>query len=266
MVGTYLDAIEAFHRARARLDTRDWRARRAQVHYSGPRLDAALTRHAGDNIKVIAEVKRRSPSMGWLSEHLDAAALALEYEQGGAAAISVLTDETHFAGSRADLEAVADTVSLPVLRKDFTVSENDVLDAAEMGASGVLLIAAILEPQQLASYVTLALEIGLSPLVEVDDGREAHAALASGARLIGINQRDLHTFRVDPEHAAAVIATLPDEIIRVAESGLRTADDVHRAALAGFDAVLVGEVFVTSPTPRQTVYEFSHVTLGHQRD
>ncbi len=266
MVGTYLDAIESFHRARAQLDTRDWRTRRAHVHYDGPRLDDALNRNAGAHIKVIAEVKRRSPSKGWLGEHLDAAELAHEYEQGGAAAVSVLTDEAHFAGSRADLESVVDTVSVPVLRKDFTVSENDILDTAEMGASGVLLIAAILGPQELASYVTLALEIGLSPLVEVHDANEAQIALACGAELIGINQRDLHTFRVDPEHAAAVIATLPEEIIRVAESGLRTAEDVRLASLAGFDAVLVGEVFVTSTAPRAAVREFSSVSLGPRHD
>jgi indole-3-glycerol phosphate synthase len=110
------------------------------VRFEGPRLDDALARRAGHYVKVIAEVKRRSPSKGWLDEHLDAASLAGDYVRGGAAAISVLTDEPHFAGSRADLETVARTVAVPVLRKDFTVSENDVLDTAEMGASGVLLM------------------------------------------------------------------------------------------------------------------------------
>ena len=266
MVATYLDAIESFHRTRAQRDTRDWRSRVAHVHYDGPRLDDALARTSGGNVKIIAEVKRRSPSKGWLGQHLDAASLALEYVAGGAAAISVLTDEAHFAGSRADLESVATVVKVPVLRKDFTVSENDVLDAADMGASGVLLIAAILDAGELSNFVTLALEVGLSPLVEVHDAREAHVALESGARLIGVNQRDLHTFEVHPEHAAKIIADLPGEIIRVAESGLRTTSDVERAADAGFDAVLVGEVFVTSPSPRATVRNFASISLGFQRD
>jgi indole-3-glycerol phosphate synthase len=266
MTATYLDSIEAFHRGRAQRDTRDWRPRLAHVHYRGPRLEDALARSAGPNLKVIAEVKRRSPSKGWLGEHLDAAVLAGEYVAGGASALSVLTDEPHFAGSRTDLETVARAVTVPVLRKDFTVCENDVLDAAEMGASGVLLIAAILDGAELAHYVSLAIEVGLSALVEVHDAREADIALSSGARLIGINQRDLHTFRVDPEHAAAVIATLPKDVIRIAESGLRTRDDVLRAAEAGFDAVLVGEVFVTSPSPREAVREFATVALGQHRD
>jgi indole-3-glycerol phosphate synthase len=266
MAATYLDSIQTFHRERAQRDTRDWRTRLAHVHYLGPRLDDALARSAGSNVKVIAEIKRRSPSKGWLGEHLDAATVAAEYVAGGASAISVLTDEPHFAGSRADLETVARAVTVPVLRKDFTVCENDVLDAAEMGASGVLLIAAILDAAELSDYVSLALEVGLSPLVEVHDAREADAALASGARLIGVNQRDLHTFQVNPEHAAAVIAALPADIIRVAESGLRTSDDVRRAAEAGFDAVLVGEVFVTSPTPREAVRQFAAVALGQRRD
>jgi indole-3-glycerol phosphate synthase len=266
MAATYLDSIEAFHRERAQRDARDWRARLAHVRYHGPRFEDALARNAGPNVKVIAEIKRRSPSKGWLSEHLDVATVAGEYVAGGASAISVLTDEPHFSGSRADLEAVALAVAVPVLRKDFTVCENDVLDAAEMGASGVLLIAAILDGAELSHYVSLAIEVGLSPLVEVHDAREADIALTSGARLIGVNQRDLHTFQVNPEHAAAVIATLPADIIRVAESGFRTGDDVRRAAEAGFDAVLVGEVFVTSPTPREAVLEFTSVALGQRRD
>jgi indole-3-glycerol phosphate synthase len=261
-----LDSIEVFHRERAARDARDWRSRAEHVRFEGPRLDDALARRAGHYVKVIAEVKRRSPSKGWLDEHLDAASLAGDYVRGGAAAISVLTDEPHFAGSRADLETVARTVAVPVLRKDFTVSENDVLDTAEMGASGVLLIAAILDGDELARYLALAQRIGLSALVEVHDADETALALDSGATLIGVNQRDLHTFEVDPAHAAAVIANLPSDIIRVAESGLRTPADVERAAQAGFDAVLVGEVFVTSNTPGDAVRGFANVALESRRD
>lgn len=266
MAATYLDSIEVFHRERAARDARNWRERVDQVRYDGPRLEETLSRAQGPHVKVIAEVKRRSPSRGWLGEDLDAAALALAYVQGGASAVSVLTDEPHFAGSRRDLDAVVHAVAVPVLRKDFMVSENDVLDTAEMGASGVLLIAAILDAEELTRLVALALDVGLSPLVEVHDSREAARALASGARLIGVNQRDLRTFEVSTEHAAAVIADLPGDIIRVAESGLRTSQDVARAAAAGFDAVLVGEVFVTSASPVESVRELATVELGRRHD
>jgi indole-3-glycerol phosphate synthase len=261
MVATYLDSIEAYHRARAARDERDWQARVATVRYEGPRLEDALSPDSGPYVKVIAEVKRRSPSKGWLGEHLDASGLAASYVGGGASAISVLTDEAHFGGSRADLVSVERSVGVPVLRKDFTVCENDVLDTAEMGASGVLLIAAILEADELKRYVELALHVGLSPLVEVHDATEALAALNSGARLIGVNQRDLHTFKVDPDHAAAVVSELPSDAIRIAESGLRTRADVERAAQAGYHAVLVGEVFVTSADPEEAVREFATVDV-----
>jgi len=262
---TYLDSIEVFHRARAARDDRDWTSRVRDVRYDGPRLDDALARTNGGFVKVIAEIKRRSPSKGWLGQHLDAAHLARTYVDAGASAISVLTDEPHFAGSRVDLETVTANVAVPVLRKDFTVSENDVLDTAMMGASGVLLIAALLTPDELRRFVSLALEIGLSPLVEVHDAREADAALDSGARLIGVNQRDLRTFEVNPDHAAAIAGALPIDVVRVAESGLRTADDVARAAAAGFDAVLVGEVFVTAPSTHDVVAAFTRVPLGPAR-
>lgn len=265
VAGTYLDSIEVFHRERAYRDDREWRVRARHVRYEGPRLDQALARAAGSRVKVIAEVKRRSPSKGWLGEHLDAASLARDYVRGGASAISVLTDEHHFAGSRADLDAVTRVVDVPVLRKDFTVSENDVLDAAEMGASGVLLIAAILGTAELARYLALANEIGLSALVEVHDEDEVERALRSGATLIGVNQRDLHSFEVDPDRAASVIAHLPAHVTRVAESGLRARGDVERAAVAGFDAVLVGEVFVTSPSPEDAVRDFAGVDLVARR-
>ena len=257
MPRTYLDAIEAVHRERAARDTRDWRERARGLRYDGPRLEDAL--RADPRVRVIAEVKRRSPSKGWLNEHLDPASLARAYAAGGAAAISVLTDEEHFSGSRADLEAVRASVTLPVLRKDFTVSENDVVDTAEMGASGVLLIAAILSPEELRRFWRLATELGLSPLVEVHDAREVDLALELGARIIGVNQRDLHSFEVNPAHAAAIIADIPPHVVRVAESGLRGPEDVAAAGRAGFDAVLVGESFVTAVDPAAAVRAFADV-------
>jgi len=221
----------------------------------------ALANQMNDCVKVIAEVKRRSPSKGWLNENLDVAALASEYFAGGATAISVLTDTEHFSGAVEDLATVAATVPLPLLRKDFTVSENDVLDAAEMGASAVLLIVSALDDHELVSFLTLAHEVGIDALVEVHDRDEASRALDAGARILGVNQRDLHTFDVDRDRAASVIDSVPSSVITVCESGLRTSEDVVRAANAGFDAVLVGETFVTSDNIVETVHSFSRVPL-----
>lgn len=263
MVATYLDEILAHHRARAQADGRAWQER-LDIHYHGPSMLEALASRLNDCVKVIAEVKRRSPSKGWLSENLDVAALASDYASGGATAISVLTDTEHFSGAAHDLATVAQTVALPLLRKDFTVCENDVLDAAEMGASAVLLIVAALSDDELRSFVNLAHQVGIDALVEVHDDDEALRAVDCGARIIGVNQRDLRTFDVDGDRAASVVDSLPLSIVTVCESGLRTSDDVARAAHAGFDAVLVGETFVTSPSVVDTVRAFSSVALVHR--
>jgi indole-3-glycerol phosphate synthase len=263
MVATYLDEILAHHRARASADERQWRDR-LDVHYEGPSMLEALANQLNDCVKVIAEVKRRSPSKGWLNEHLDVAALARDYLLGGATAISVLTDTEHFAGAREDLATVAQTVALPLLRKDFTVSENDVIDAAQMGASTVLLIVAALSDEELAAFVALAHQVGIDALVEVHDHEEALRAVDGGARIIGVNQRDLRTFDVDGDRAASVVDAVPSSIVTVCESGLRTSDDVGRAAQAGFDAVLVGEAFVKSDVVLDAVRAFSSVPLAHR--
>jgi indole-3-glycerol phosphate synthase len=261
MVATYLDEILAHHRARANADVRSWRDRLPAIHYEGPSMLESLANEMNDCVKVIAEVKRRSPSKGWLNENLDVAGLADAYAKGGATAISVLTDTEHFSGAVEDLTTVASSVALPLLRKDFTVSENDVLDAAEMGASAVLLIAAALDDRELAGFLQLSHQVGIDALVEVHDHDEAARALEAGARIIGVNQRDLRTFDVDRDRASSVIDMVPSSIITVCESGLRTSDDVARAADAGFDAVLVGETFVTSASVVDTVREFSSVPL-----
>jgi len=263
MAATYLDEILAHHRARAEADTRSWRDR-VGVHYNGPSLLEALANRMNDCVKLVAEVKRRSPSKGWLKESLDVGELVRDYAHGGATAISILTDTEHFAGASDDLTTASSAVTLPLLRKDFTVSENDVLDAAEMGASAVLLIVAALDDGQLASFVTLAHDAGIDAVVEVHDDDEASRALDAGARIIGINQRNLRTFDVDTDRAASVIGSLPSSIITVCESGLRTSDDVARAAQAGFDAVLVGEAFVTSDSVVDLVRAFSTVPLAHR--
>lgn len=259
MAPTYLDAILAHHRERAARDVRDWRDRLDTVHCFGPSMHDALGDLTNPYVKVIAEVKRRSPSKGWLNRDLDATALATSYQLNGASAVSVLTDEEYFGGSRDDLEAVASVVSVPILRKDFTVSANDVLDAAQMGASAVLLIVAALEDTELIALLEVSALCGLDALVEVHDRDEARRAVLFGARMIGVNQRNLRTFEVDQDHAASVITSLPPHIVAVAESGLRNADDVRRAAAAGFDAVLVGETFVTASEPSSLIQEFCSI-------
>lgn len=258
MVATYLSDIIDYHRSRAANDTREWRDRLDDVYYRGPTLTRAL-RAEPSTIKVIAEVKRRSPSKGALDEHLVAGEIAVEYQRGGAAAISVLTDEHHFAGSRRDLLDVHLAVDLPILRKDFTVSENDVLDAAEMGASAVLLIVAALDDRELRDFIELSERCGLDALVEVHDELGLRRALDAGATLVGVNQRDLHTFEVDAQRAAALASTIPDDVTTVAESGIADVRDVQRVAEAGFHAVLVGETFVRSAARETLVREFASV-------
>ena len=260
MASTYLDAIGDAHRRRAAADERQWQDR-AVAPYSGSSFAAALRTTPGDYVRVIAEIKRKSPSKGWLAQDVDAVSLARLYEGAGAAALSVLTDLAHFGARHDDLSSVAQSVTIPRLRKDFTVCENDVLDAAEWGASAILLIVALLSDDELVHYRTLAESLGLDALVEIHDATEANRALASGASIIGINQRNLHTFEVDPDHAARVVATLPSSVVRVAESGLRTPADVQRAGSDGFNAVLVGETFVTSREPAATVRAFASVAI-----
>lgn len=258
MARTYLDDIVAAHRARAQRDTRRWQDRPLNPR-SGPSFIDAIGRSGGGPVRVIAEIKRRSPSKGWLAKDIDAVAQGQLYESCGAAAISVLTDQEHFGARPDDLSTVASVVNIPCLRKDFTVNENDVLDARDMGASAVLLIVAMLSDDELQRLHALATSVNLDALVEIHDAREAQRALDAGARIIGVNQRNLVTFAVDPDHAASVAAALPSTVVRVAESGLRTPDDVRRAGDHGFDAVLVGETFVTSATPESTVRGFTQV-------
>lgn len=199
---------------------------------------------------MIAEVKRRSPSKGDLFADLDPAGLASDYRDGGAACLSVLTDTDHFGGSAEDLMAARAAAGLPVIRKDFTVDLRDICDARLMGADCVLLIVAALDDAELADFHALAIELGLDALVETHDEAEVERALAVGASLVGVNQRDLFTFEVDQERAVRVAAALPDGVVRVAESGVRGPDDARVLCDAGYHAVLVGESLVTSGDPR----------------
>jgi len=251
----YLDSILAAHRAAAAEDRRDPGAAvdEARELCLGEGADGrrdfvgALVRGREERgMAVISEIKRRSPSKGELDPTLDPAMVAVDYESGGSSCLSVLTDEAFFGGSRADLVAARAACALPVLRKDFTVSALDVCDARTMGADAVLLIVAALDDTELTSFLGLARELGLAALVEVHDEPELERALAVGAVLIGVNQRDLRTFEVDRERAVRMGERMPAGVVAVAESGIRDADDVSRLASAGYSGVLVGETLVRS--------------------
>jgi indole-3-glycerol phosphate synthase len=179
--------------------------------------------------------------------------LAKDYEAGGAACLSVLTDERYFGGSPADVAAARAAVDLPVLRKDFTVAEADVCDARIMGADAILLIVAALDDVELRSFRALAAELGLAALLEVHDEHELERAVAADADLIGVNQRDLRTFEVDRDLAARLAAAMPAGVVKVAESGVRDARDATALLAAAYDAVLVGESLVTSGDPAGAV-------------
>jgi len=204
---------------------------------------------ASGDIAVISEIKRRSPSKGELAAGLDPIELAQQYERGGAACLSVLTDIDFFGGSIEDLVAASAACSLPVLRKDFTVSARDVCDARIMGADCVLLIAAALDQAELESFLKLSRAIGIDALVEIHDEAELDRAVAAGADLIGVNQRDLVTFAVDTDRAVRMAPQMPAGVVRVAESGISGPEDAAMLASAGYHAVLVGEHLVTSGDP-----------------
>ncbi len=244
---TYLDRILAAHRDAAAADARPLEALRAAALAGPPvRGFAAALRSAGPGVAVIAEIKRRSPSKGDLDPSLDPAVVAGDYERGGAACLSVLTDAAFFGGSAADLVSARGACSLPVLRKDFTVAPADVYDARAMGADAVLLIVAALSDAELRSLHALASSLGMDALVEVHDEPELERALAMGATLVGVNQRDLVTFAVDTERAVRLAASFPAEVTSVAESGIDGGEAAARLAGAGYRAVLVGETLMRS--------------------
>lgn len=237
-------------------------------HAPPPRSGEVALRQ-DDEVTVIAEVKRSSPSKGTLAAIEDPAWLAREYEAGGAQAISVLTEGRRFGGSLEDLVAVRAAVEVPVLRKDFIVSSYQLWESRAAGADLVLLIVAALDQCALDSLYERAVSIGLTPIVEVHEVEEVQRALDAGARIIGVNVRDLRTLHVDREHFARVAPHIPDHIIRVAESGVRGPHDLIAYANAGADAVLVGESLVTGGDPRQAVHDLvtagSHPALRHGR-
>jgi indole-3-glycerol phosphate synthase len=252
-VATYLDRILDAHRKAAGEDHRPLSQLIDSARQQRPARGFRAALQAASGLAVIAEIKRRSPSKGDLNVGLDPADVAMTYEDGGASCLSVLTDREFFGGSPGDLKAANAVTRLPVLRKDFTVAPHDVCDARLMGADCVLLIAAALSDADLRRFHDLAGEVGLDALVEVHDEPELERAMATGATLVGVNQRDLVTFEVDAARAERMAAAIPDGVVKVAESGVRDADDARRLRDAGYDAILVGETLVTSPDPARTI-------------
>jgi indole-3-glycerol phosphate synthase len=250
-----LDRIVARHRELAAADDRPLDRLRAEALAMPPARGFRAALSGRSRLAVISEVKRRSPSKGDLNAGLDPADLARRYEQGGASCLSVLTDAEFFGGSVADLQAARAACSLPVLRKDFTVCERDVLDARLMGADCVLLIAAALSRDEVLRYHESARAVGLDVLIEIHDEPELEVALAAGADLIGVNQRDLVTFKVDHERAVRMAGAMPAGVVKVAESGVRGAADAAALHAAGYQAVLVGETLVTSGDPAAAIRE-----------
>jgi indole-3-glycerol phosphate synthase len=229
------------------MDELKQRAERAQA----PR--DAMAALGGDRISVIAEVKRSSPSKGALAAIADPAALAADYEAGGAHVISVLTERRKFGGSLDDLAAVRARVDIPILRKDFILTSYQLWEARAYGADLALLMVVCLEQEALVSLIERAESIGLTPLVEVHTEEELERAVAAGARVIGINARNLKTLEVDRDVFAKLAPKIPDNVIKIAESGVRGPHDLLAYARGGADAVLVGESLVTGKDPRKAV-------------
>ena len=253
----YLDEILAQHREVASRDTRSLsgliEATRTISNSRG--FAKRLIEDSKNALAVIAEIKRRSPSRGLLSHDLDPKVVAALYKNAGASCISVLTDSDFFGGSVDDLKSARGAVDLPVLRKDFTVSLNDICDAKLMNADCILLIVAALNKDELSEFHKFASELGLDVLVEIHDEPELDLALEIGAKMIGVNQRNLKTFEVDQQRAVRIAKEIPSNVVRVAESGVRTRDDALQLRDAGYHAVLVGESLVTSKNIAMTLDE-----------
>jgi indole-3-glycerol phosphate synthase len=252
----YLDTIVAHHRRRSASDLRDHdnlfhRAAEDET-YGHQSFRAALTRAPG--LAVIAEIKRATPSTGPLTARpIEVGPLARAYEAGGAACLSVVTDGFHFEACQRDLPWAKEQTALPALRKDFIVSVNDICDSALMGADAVLLIAAVLTDAEISWFTEIAEELGMETVVEVHTETEAQRAIDAGAEIIGINQRDLTTFEIDPERAARIRTLIPAGTTVIAESGIDSPAAAAGLAAAGFDAALIGTYFVTAPDPEAAV-------------
>lgn len=247
-MATYLDKIISDHRKMASQDTRSTRDLLRSASSLPPCVgfrDALLV----DGVSVIAEIKRKSPSKGALNLNLDPVVQAKAYSDSGAGCISILTDSKYFLGSLDDLLQVRSAVGVPLLRKDFTVSANDVLDARLNGADAVLLIVAALEDSELRDLYGLAKDVGLDALVEVHDEEELERALEIGADMIGVNQRDLFTFEVDVSRARQLVGYIPKSVAKICESGIDSEMQMNELLALGYNGALIGEALVKSNDP-----------------
>jgi indole-3-glycerol phosphate synthase len=251
ILSTTREALPALHARRQAVEAAAARARPV------PSLAAALR---GDRVGVIAEVKRRSPSAGMIRADLDPADRAERYAAHGAAAISVLTDGPFFGGSMDDLRAAVARVQVPVLRKDFILDELQIAEARAAGASAVLLIVRALADRRLRTLLGAATAAGMTALVEVHTAAELDRAAEAGATVIGVNSRDLDTFRVDTAAAWRLIAAVPPGVVAVAESGMATVADVAAAGAAGADAVLIGTALSAAADPDAVLRGLSGIT------
>lgn len=232
---------------------REAEARNAQTGFP---FETALGRQG---LSFICEVKKASPSKGVIAEEFPYLQIASEYEAAGADAVSCLTEPEYFLGSDRYLEEIAGKISLPVLRKDFTVDPYMIYEAKILGASAVLLICAILDREEVREGIRIADSLGLSALVEAHDEAEVEKALDAGARIVGVNNRDLRTFQVDLDNSRRLRAMVPPEILFVSESGIRTPEDIRRLRENGTDAVLIGETFMRSPDKKKMLCELREV-------
>ena len=212
-------------------------------------------------MSYICEVKKASPSKGLIAPDFPYLDIAKEYKEAGAAAISCLTEPFYFQGSDKFLQEITEKVDIPVLRKDFTVDEYMIFQAAALGAAAVLLICAILSDEQLKSYRELAEELGMDALVEAHDEKEVERALASGARIIGVNNRDLKTFQVDMQNSIRLRKMAPENVIFVSESGIRTSEDIRKLYDNQVDAVLIGETLMRSSDKKAALEELNGAPL-----
>jgi len=251
-MGTTLDQIVAARRrslAEASAKSDRYAVAAASAQYAPRGFARALRLAAERGPAIIAELKKASPSRGLIRAEFEPASLALELAEAGAAALSVLTEEQHFQGSLANLRAASEATSLPCLRKDFIVDVFQIIEARANRADAVLLIVAALTDAELRTLLDTARGLELDALVEVHDERELEHALAVGSNIIGVNNRDLRSFEVKLETALRLAPKIPSNVLRVAESGIRTADDIARLRHAGYDAFLIGEALMKAPRP-----------------
>lgn len=213
---------------------------------------------ASKGMSIIAEVKKASPSKGLIASDFDYLKIAKEYDDAGASAISVLTEPFFFKGDNNYLKEIAAEVSLPVLRKDFTIDEYMIYEAKLLNASAVLLIVAILSDNQLKNYLQLADSLGLSAIVETHDENEIRRALNAGARIIGVNNRNLKNFTVDINNSITLRRSVPSDILFISESGIKTKDDINKLIENNVDAVLIGETLMKSDDKKSLIEEFKH--------